>query len=105
MRQFDVFKAPLPRLRADFGLLILVQSSLADIGDEKLFAPLVPASRLPSVRQRVIPLVSLPEFGDLAILLPSMRPLPVRYFQRPVGNLSSVRDRLTAAIDYLFLGI
>lgn len=59
---------------------------------------------MPPVTERVVPVVRV-DGQELRILLPFMTSLNAGRLRNAVENLSAERDRIVAALDYLFLGI
>jgi toxin CcdB len=103
MRQFDVFDNPIPRARRTLPLVAILQSDLAETGRERVVAPLAPSAAMPRLAGRLIPIVRVDD-QDYALLVPSMAALPVADLRRVVSNLVDHRERILAALDYLFIG-
>ena len=67
-------------------------------------APLAPETAMPPLAGRLIPVVTWTA-SAYALLVPSLTMLPAADLRRPVANLAQERDRIIAALDYLFLGL
>ena len=102
-RQFDVIVNPAVRARRQFPYLVVLQSDLADTGDERIVAPLSPATMFKPTTQRLFPAVEL-EGATYRLLVPGLTTARVGSLRQPIGDLASERDRIIAALDYLFLG-
>jgi toxin CcdB len=103
MRQFDVLDNPIPRARRALPFVAILQSDLAETGRDRVVAPLAPSAALPTLAGRLIPIVKV-ENRDYALLVPSLTALPVTDLRRVVANLADDRQRIVAALDYLFMG-
>ena len=104
MRQFDVLENPIPRARGALPFVAILQADLAETGGERVVAPLAPSAAMPQLAGRLIPIVTV-ESGDYALLVPSMTALPVSDLRHAVANLAGDRERIIAALDYLFMGV
>ncbi|MGD9507501.1 MAG: CcdB family protein [Geminicoccaceae bacterium] len=102
-RQFDVVVNPAARVRRQLPYLVVLQSDFADTGDERVVAPLSPVSEFKPATQRLFPTVAL-EGTAYRLLVPGLATARVGSLMQPVGSLASERDRIIAALDYLFLG-
>jgi toxin CcdB len=103
MRQFDVLDNPIPRARRTLPFVMILQSDLAETGRERVVAPLAPSTAMPPLAGRLIPIVTLGD-ADYALLVPSLTAMPVADLRHAVANLADERDRIMAALDYLFIG-
>ena len=81
-----------------------MQSDLAETDRERVIAPLAPSAAIPHLAGRLIPIVQV-ENRDYALLVPSLTALPVADLRHAVGNLTDDRERIMAALDYLFMGV
>jgi toxin CcdB len=104
MRQFDVLDNPIPRARRALPFVAILQSDLAETGRDRVVAPLAPRAAMPTLAGRLIPIVMV-ENQDYALLVPSLTALPVTDLRQVVANLTNHRERIVAALDYLFIGI
>lgn len=104
MRQFDVFANPVTRARRAYPLVVILQSDLANIGRERIVAPLVPRVRLPGTTGRLTPHV---EIGDVehVVLVPSLAAIAASDLREARGHVVAYREAIVAALDYLFLGL
>ena len=103
MRQFDVLENPIPRARRTMPFVAILQSDLAETGRDRVVAPLAPRAAMPTVAGRLIPVVKM-ENQDYAVLVPSLTALPMADLRHFVANIADDRERILAALDYLFLG-
>jgi toxin CcdB len=103
IRQFDVLENPIPRARRALPFVAILQSDLVQTGRERVVAPLAPSATMPTLAGRLIPIVKV-ENRDYALLVPSLATLPVADLRRVVANLADDRERILAALDYLFIG-
>jgi toxin CcdB len=103
MRQFDVLDNPIPRARRALPFVAILQSDLAETGRERVVAPLAPSAAIPQIAGRLIPIVQV-ENQKYALLVPSVTVLPVTDLRHVVASLADERERILAALDYLFIG-
>ena len=104
MTQLDVFINPIARARRAYPLVTVLQADLADTGRERIVAPLVVRSRLPGSSGRLTPHVDVAG-TSYAVLIPKLTTMPTADLREPKGTLSTYRDQIVAALDYLFLGV
>lgn len=103
--QFDVFPNPEPRTRGAFPYLAVLQADVAETGDARMTAPLIPLSGMRrAVAGRVTPTVSIGD-ADFILAIPQMTAIRTRSLRDRVGSIARHRDAVTAALDYLFQGI
>jgi toxin CcdB len=104
MTQLEVFANPLARARRAFPYVVVLQSDASAQGRERIIAFLAARSQVAPVVGRVTPVV---EFGgkEFIVLMPWMTSVPASELRTPVANLTSFRDRIVDAIDWLFLGV
>jgi len=81
----------------------ILQSDLAETGRDRVVAPLAPRAAMPSLAGRLIPIVQV-ENQDYALLVPSLTALPVADLRQVIATLAHDRERILAALDYLFIG-
>jgi toxin CcdB len=103
MRQFEVLDDPIPRARRTMPFVAILQSDLAETGRDRVVAPLAPRAAMPSLAGRLIPIVQV-ENQDYALLVPSLTALPVADLRQVIATLAHDRERILAALDYLFIG-
>jgi toxin CcdB len=104
IHQFDVLDNPIARARRVYPLVMVLQSDLADTGRDRIVAPLAPKAAMPPLAGRLIPVVTV-EQDAYAVLVPSLTAMPSGDLRHAIANLADARNRITAAIDYLFLGV
>jgi hypothetical protein len=103
MRQFDVLANPIPRARRVLSFVMILQSDLVETDRDRVIAPLAPSAAMPSLAGRLIPIVMVSE-SAYAVLVPFLTTMPAADLRQAVENLEHDRDRIIAALDYLFLG-
>lgn len=104
MNQYDVYDNPIPGARRAFPFVALLQSDIADTGRERMVAPLVPRERIPGAVGRLTPIVRILSTDHL-LLVPQMSSITVNSLRDPKDRLTDYRDAITAALDFLFLGV
>ena len=104
MRQFDVLENAIPRARCALPFVAVLRSDFADTGRERVVAPLAPSAAMPQLAGRLIPIVTV-ENRNFALLVPSLTALPVTELRHALANLAGDRERIIAALDYLFMGV
>lgn len=104
MRQFDVLDNPIPRARRAMPFVAILQSDLAETGRDRIVAPLAPKMALPGLSGRLVPIVTIGDHA-YALLVPALTAVPAAELKAVHANLAEYRDRIIAALDYLFLGI
>jgi toxin CcdB len=103
VRQFDVLDNPIPRARRAPPFVMILQSDFAETGRERVVAPLAPSAAVPRLAGRLIPIVTVRDEA-YPLLVPSLTAMPVADLRHEVANLAGDRDRIMAALDYLFPG-
>jgi len=81
----------------------VLQSDLAETGRERVVAPLAPTVVMPPFAGRLVPLVTVRD-ESYVLLVPSLTAMPVVDLRHAVANLAQDRERIMAALDYLFIG-
>jgi hypothetical protein len=104
MKQFEVFDNPVVAARRAFPFVAILQSDQANIGRNRIVAPLVPRARMPGTAGRLAPHVSV-SGAEHVLLIPGMTALRAADLQSSRGDLSAHRPEITAALEYLFLGV
>jgi toxin CcdB len=103
MRQFDVLDNSVPAARPALPFVMILQSDLADTGRDRVVAPLAPSAAMPPFAGRLLPVVAV-RGEAYAVLIPSLTAMPTVDLRQTVVNLADERDRIMAALDYLFIG-
>jgi toxin CcdB len=101
--QFDVHPNPIGRARRAFPLVAVLQSDLAETGRDRVVAFLAPRAGLPTATGRLMPIVRVGG-EEFVLLVQSLTNLPVADLKSAVGNISTQRDSIIEALDWLFLG-
>lgn len=104
MSQFDVFVNPLPRARRAYPYVVVLQSDLADTGQDRIVAPMAPRSRLSTTAGRLTPHVKLDDVEHV-VMVPWLTTTQAADLRDRKGRLTPYRDQIVAALDYLFLGV
>lgn len=103
MRQFDVFPNPIVRARRIFPFVVLLQSDRATGGRERVVAPMALPATIPNRNDRLALNVTV-DGRAFVVMIPFMTNLRASDLSKPSTNLAVERDRIIAALDYLFLG-
>jgi toxin CcdB len=103
IRQFDVIANPLAAVRGTRPYVLCVQYYLLDQLGTRLMATLT-TERVDHLLPRLHPDFEIE--GRVVHLLPyDLITLPLRVLKRPIMNLESERNRITAALDLVFTGV
>lgn len=104
MRQFDVFPNTDAENASEIPYVINVQSDFLDSLSTCLVIPLVTQEALETLPLlHLNPLLNI-NGRQLIVFTQEMAPVPRRMLKSPITNLSSQRDEILAAIDFLFTG-
>lgn len=104
MAHLDVFANPDVETAAAIPYLLDIQSNLFDDLPTRVVIPLAYPEAIETLPiLRLNPKVSVDETA-LVALTQDMAALPRRLLKSPVANLSSQREEILAAIDFLFTG-
>ncbi len=104
MAHLDVFVNPDADTAKAIPFLLDIQSNLLDDLPTRVVIPLVYPEAIETLPiLRLNPKVSVAETA-LVALTQDMAALPRRLLKSPVANLSSQREEILAAIDFLFTG-
>lgn len=102
--QFEVFPNPVPRARAQFPYVAVLQADIAGTDRHRLVAPLAPRAGTQGLGRRLSP--SMTVLGvEHVLLVPSLAAVPTASLKGSVGSIAAHRDAITAALDYLFQGV
>lgn len=104
MAQLDVFVNPIARARRVYPYVAILQSDLAETGDERIVAPLAPRARVTGTAGRLTPHVRVLEV-EYVLIVPAMAAIAAGELRELRGQLTGHRDAIVAALDYLFLGV
>lgn len=104
MARFDVFRNPGPRA-ATTPYLLDVQSDLLEGLDSRVVVPLRLVDRFAKVKlpARLTPVFAI-EGRECLLETPKLAAVPRRALKARVATLASERQRVTAALDFLFEG-
>lgn len=103
MAQFDVYLNTHPETRKTIPYLLDIQADLLEPLTTRLVIPLVRASEVARVMDKLNLKASV---GDIDVLLsvPELAGIPARILGERVSNLGNMRDEIIAAIDFLITG-
>ena len=105
MAQFDVYRNANPATRARIPYLLDVQSDLLDPLATRVVAPLCkPELLMGKLAERLNPVFEV-EGIKMAMLTPELAGVSRKILGERVGNLSSERQSIIAALDLLITGI
>ena len=102
-RQFEVFANPIPRARRSMPYVVPLQHDFADLGENRIVAPLTHRRRAPEGPRQVLPAVTVAG-DDYVVLVPLLAAIRTNGLGAPVSHLGEHRDDFTAALDFLFTG-
>ena len=104
MGQFDVFDNPITRARKAYPYVVVLQSDIAETGQDRIVAPTVPRARLAGTMGRLTPHIKV--LGvDHVLLVPAMTTIGTTDLRDRRDDVKSHREDIVAALDYLFLGL
>jgi toxin CcdB len=103
MAQLDVFVNPIAAARRAYPLVAVLQSDIADIGRERIVAPLVPRSRITGTAGKMSPHVNI-DGAEYVLFVPRLTAVRANDLRDLRGRLTKYRDEIVAALDFLFLG-
>jgi len=105
MSQFTLYKNKDKSTSTIYPFFVDVQSELLDSLNTRLVIPLTPLDLLENkAPSHLCPTIHLNE-GDFAILTQQMASVPTKILTDPVTDLSTFRNEIIAAIDFLITGI
>ena len=105
MSQFSLYKNNDKSTSATYPYFVDVQSELLDSLNTRLALPLTPVELLEhKAPSHLCPTIHIDE-GDYVILTQQMASVPTKLLTEPVNDLSTFRDEIIAAIDFLITGI
>ncbi|GIU11236.1 MULTISPECIES: CcdB family protein [Shewanella] len=105
MSQFALYQNHDKSTAIAYPYFVDVQSELLNILNTRLVIPLTPVELLEKKAPRhLCPVIHIDE-GDFVMLTHQMASVPTKILREPVNELSSFRDEIVAAIDFLITGI
>lgn len=102
--QFDVFVNPIAAARRAYPYVVVMQSDFAQGARDQIVAPLAPRASLGQTAGLLTPVVAI-DSSDYAVLVPALAGVRRRDLGECISSLADARDKLLAAIDYLFFGV
>ncbi|MGF1803741.1 CcdB family protein [Aliivibrio sifiae] len=105
MSQFTLYKNKDKNSAETYPYFVDVQSDLLDNLNTRLVIPLTPIELLDKkAPSHLCPTIHIGE-GDFVMLTQQMASVPVKILTDPVNELSTFRNEIIAAIDFLITGI
>lgn len=105
MSQFTLYKNNDRSTANAYPYFVDVQSELLDSLNTRLVIPLTPIELLEKkAPSHLCPTIHIDE-GDFAILTQQMASVPTKILTTPVNELSTFRNEIIAAVDFLITGI
>lgn len=105
MPQFSLYKNNDKATSRTYPYFVDVQSELLDSLNTRLAIPLTPLELLErKAPSHLCPTIHIDE-GDFVILTQQMSSIPTKLLTEPVNDLSTFRDEIIAAVDFLITGI
>ncbi len=105
MPQFSLYQNHDKSTASAYPYFVDVQSEMLDTLNTRLVIPLTPVEMLEKkAPTHLCPVIHIDE-GDFVILTHQMASVPTKILCEPVNNLSTFRDEIIAAIDFLITGI
>ncbi|WED24615.1 CcdB family protein [Vibrio sp. JC009] len=105
MSQFELYKNNDKSTATAYPYFVDIQNELLDTLNTRLVIPLTPVELLEKkVPSHLCPIVHINE-GDFVILTHQMASIPTKNLKEPVNELSTFRNEIISAIDFLITGI
>ncbi|SIO95399.1 CcdB family protein [Vibrio spartinae] len=105
MSQFILYKNNDKSTATAYPFFVDVQSELLDTLNTRLVIPLTPFELLEKkAPSHLCPTIHIDE-GEFVILTHQMASVPAKLLSDPVDDISTFRDEIIAAIDFLITGI
>ena len=105
MSQFTLYKNNDKNTSTTYPYFVDVQSELLDSLNTRLAIPLTPLELLEhKAPTHLCPTIHLDD-GDFVILTQQMASVPTKILKEPVNDLSTFRNEIIGAIDFLITGI
>ncbi|EOX3350817.1 CcdB family protein [Vibrio cholerae] len=105
MSQFTLYENLDKSTSTAYPYFVDVQSEQLNTLNTRLVIPLTPLDLLEKkAPSHLCPTIHI-EQGDFVILTQQMASVPTKILVEPVANLSTFRDEIIAAIDFLITGI
>ncbi len=105
MSQFSLYQNNDRSTATAYPFFVDVQSEMLDTLNTRLVIPLTPVEMLEKkAPTHLCPVIHIDE-GDFVILTHQMASVPAKILRDPVNELSTFRNEIIAAIDFLITGI
>ncbi|HYD68232.1 CcdB family protein [Azospirillum sp.] len=102
--QYEVFVNPITRAQRSYPFVVVLQSDLADTGRDRIVGFMAPKTAMPDVKGRLTPIVEV-DGSEFVVFVPSLTSVRGSDLGKPVDTVERFRDRITEALDWLFLGV
>lgn len=105
MKQFDVFTNTDKDTNKTYPYFVDVQNGLLDTLNSRVVIPLTPASKSDkSYPENLCPIIKIKN-KNYALLTHQLTSVSANFLKKNEGSLSSSRDKIVGAIDFLVTGI
>lgn len=105
MSQFSLYQNNDKSTSTAYPYFVDVQSELLDTLNTRLVIPLTPVESLDKkAPNHLCPVIHIDQ-GGFVVLTHQMTSVPTKILREPVNELSSFRNEIIAAIDFLITGI
>ncbi|WP_062270067.1 CcdB family protein [Endozoicomonas arenosclerae] len=98
MSQFDLYQTS----SGEFDFVVELQNDLVETRTA-VVAPLLRADKVERRVKKLMPLVSIDQM-EYIVQIPNLAAVSRTFLKSPAGDLTSSRDELLAALDFLFVG-
>jgi len=102
--QYEVFQNPIPPARKGFPYVVALQSDFAETGESVVVGFLARLEELRTAGGRLAPIVMVGGKHHMLMMryLTNLRRTDLK---RAIASLDAERDKITAALDFLFFGL
>lgn len=105
MAQFSLYKNQDKNTSKAYPYFVDVQNELVASLDSRLVIPLTPIALMENkAPKQLCPIICLQD-GDFILLTHQLTSVPAKYLKEAVADLTSFRDEIIGAIDFLITGI
>ncbi len=105
MEQFDVYMNTDKDTNKTYPYFVDIQNSLLDTLNSRVVIPLTPANKSDkNYPQNLCPIIKI-ENKNYALLTHQLTSVATSFLKKKKGSLSSSRDEIVGAIDFLVTGI
>lgn len=104
MAQFDVYLNPNPETNSYISYLLDVQADLLDVLATRVVIPLYTTASVPKPARHLNPVLTINDEGYV-LSTAELAGIPSSMLGEPVINVTSQRQDIIAALDFVFAGI